>query len=143
MECECSNHGGASGQRGLGPLVEVVDGGGAHKGELHVRMGIDTAGQDELAGGIDDSRTRGCLETLADLSESSLSSTSSSMSCPSVLFAFENGGQRSVFAYVMMPFSTTTSASNMLSSLTTRPPLIRIAPLVTAGMASFALFVYF
>lgn len=36
----------------LGALVEVVHGPRAHEGELHVRVRVDAAGQDQLAGGV-------------------------------------------------------------------------------------------
>ena len=36
-----TDHGGAASQRGPGADVEVVAGGGAHEGQLHVGVGVD------------------------------------------------------------------------------------------------------
>ena len=61
--------------------VKVVHGGGAHKGQLHVRVRVNAAGHDVLAAGIDDlqavegvgeSRARTVREGLSRLAESSI-----------------------------------------------------------------------
>ncbi|VCW79325.1 unnamed protein product, partial [Gulo gulo] len=43
----------------LGALVEVVHGPRAHEGELHVRVRVDAAGQDQLAGRVEDPQAGG------------------------------------------------------------------------------------
>ena len=58
--------GGASDDGGLCSDVKVVDGSLAHKGELHVRVGVDSSGHDKHVGRIDNIRSLGNLKIKAD-----------------------------------------------------------------------------
>jgi hypothetical protein len=59
---EVDDRGGATGETGCGPGLEVVAGDGAGDRQLHVDMGIDPAGKDILVRGIHDLVTRRGLQ---------------------------------------------------------------------------------
>ena len=63
---EVDDAGGAAGEPGGGAGVEVVAGDRAHEGQLHVRVRIDAAGDDQALAGLDHLRAGRRVQSLAD-----------------------------------------------------------------------------
>lgn len=66
---QLTDHGGASGQRRLGALVEVISGGHAPIGHLETSVHIDATGHQHPTMGIDGFYPTGHNEVFPDLSE--------------------------------------------------------------------------